>query len=245
MAESTPIAAATGMPAASQNAPTSEEYTSSTIQVLEGLEAIRKRPGMYVGGAGPEGLHHLVYECVDNAIDEVMAGYATEVFVTIGVDGSCTVKDDGRGMPVDPMKHENPAINGRPAVEVILTEVHAGGKFDGNAYKVSGGLHGVGIKCVNALSEWTEVEVDKGPKTWKIAFARGEVTSPLHVVAERASGTSNGTRISFKPDHEIFADTNFQFERLEHRLRELSFLNPGVRIHLRDERVDAEGNVRE
>jgi len=120
-------------------APSAEQYTSSTIQVLEGLEAIRKRPGMYVGGGGPEGLHHLVYECVDNAIDEVMAGYATEVSVTIGVDGSCTVKDDGRGMPVDPMKHENPAINGRPAVEVILTEVHAGGKFDGNAYKVSGG----------------------------------------------------------------------------------------------------------
>jgi len=245
MAESTPIAAATGMPAASQNAPTSEEYTSSTIQVLEGLEAIRKRPGMYVGGAGPEGLHHLVYECVDNAIDEVMAGYATEVFVTIGVDGSCTVRDDGRGMPVDPMKHENPAINGRPAVEVILTEVHAGGKFDGNAYKVSGGLHGVGIKCVNALSEWTEVEVDKGPRTYRIAFARGAVTAPLHVVSERQAGARNGTRISFKPDHEIFADTNFQFERLEHRLRELSFLNPGVKIHLRDERVDAEGNVRE
>ena len=245
MAESTPIAAATGTPGASQNAPSSEEYTSSTIQVLEGLEAIRKRPGMYVGGAGPEGLHHLVYECVDNAIDEVMAGYATEVFVTIGVDGSCTVRDDGRGMPVDPMKHENPAINGRPAVEVILTEVHAGGKFDGNAYKVSGGLHGVGIKCVNALSEWTEVEVDKGARTHRIAFARGAVTEPLHVVSERQAGGRNGTRISFKPDHEIFADTNFQFERLEHRLRELSFLNPGVRIHLRDERVDAEGNVRE
>ncbi|MFM8639196.1 MAG: DNA gyrase subunit B, partial [Planctomycetota bacterium] len=236
---------ATPAPTPQNAAPTAEQYTSSTIQVLEGLEAIRKRPGMYVGGAGPEGLHHLVYECVDNAIDEVMAGYATEVFVTIGVDGSCTVKDDGRGMPVDPMRHENPAINGRPAVEVILTEVHAGGKFDGNAYKVSGGLHGVGIKCVNALSEWTEVEVDKGPKTWKIAFARGELTAPLHVVAERSGGTRNGTRISFKPDPEIFADTDFQFERLEHRLRELSFLNPGVRIHLKDERVDASGNVRE
>ncbi len=243
MAESTPTTQPAG---ASQNgAPTADEYTSSTIQVLEGLEAIRKRPGMYVGGAGPEGLHHLVYECVDNAIDEVMAGYATEVLVTIGVDGSCTVNDDGRGMPVDPMKHENPAINGRPAVEVILTEVHAGGKFDGNAYKVSGGLHGVGIKCVNALSEWTEVEVDKGAKTWKIAFSRGDVTEPLHVVAERQSGGRTGTRISFKPDHEIFADTTFQFERLEHRLRELSFLNPGVRIVLRDERVDAEGQIRE
>ena len=140
MPDSTPIPAA---PATNPNAaPTADQYTSSTIQVLEGLEAIRKRPGMYVGGAGPEGLHHLVYECVDNAIDEVMAGYATEVFVTIGVDGSCMVQDDGRGMPVDPMRHENPAINGRPAVEVILTEVHAGGKFDGNAYKVPCGSCG-------------------------------------------------------------------------------------------------------
>ncbi len=245
MAESQPIPADSGAPQGANAAPTADEYTSSTIQVLEGLEAIRKRPGMYVGGAGPEGLHHLVYECVDNAIDEVMAGYATNVHVTIGVDGSCMVEDDGRGMPVDPMRHENPTINGRPAVEVILTEVHAGGKFDGNAYKVSGGLHGVGIKCVNALSEWTEVEVDKGPKTYKIAFARGEVSEPLHVIAERQAGARNGTRISFKPDHEIFADTDFQFERLEHRLRELSFLNPGVKISLRDERVDSSGNVRE
>jgi len=247
MPETTPTPEArSASSAASQNgAPAAEDYTSSTIQVLEGLEAIRKRPGMYVGGAGPEGLHHLVYECVDNSIDEVMAGYATEVLVTIGVDGSCTVQDDGRGMPVDPMKHDNPAIDGRPAVEVILTEVHAGGKFDGNAYKVSGGLHGVGIKCVNALSEWTEVEVDKGTKTHRIAFARGAVTEPLHVVRERPAGGRNGTRISFKPDHEIFADTNFQFERLEHRLRELSFLNPGVRIVLRDERVDADGKLRE
>lgn len=242
MAESTPTNP-TGSTA--RAASSSENYTSSDIQVLEGLEAIRKRPGMYVGGSGPEGLHHLVYECVDNAIDEVMAGYATQVKVTIGVDGSCTVEDDGRGMPVDPMKHENPAINGRPAVEVILTEVHAGGKFDGNAYKVSGGLHGVGVKCVNALSEWTEVVVDKADKTYRIAFARGEVTEALHVVAERAKGSANGTRISFKPDGEIFPDTTFQFERLEHRLRELSFLNPSVRITLRDERVDEQGNPRE
>jgi len=242
MAESTPTNPTGSHPRAASS---SENYTSSDIQVLEGLEAIRKRPGMYVGGSGPEGLHHLVYECVDNAIDEVMAGYATQVKVTIGVDGSCTVEDDGRGMPVDPMKHENPAINGRPAVEVILTEVHAGGKFDGNAYKVSGGLHGVGVKCVNALSEWTEVVVDKADKTYRIAFARGEVTEALHVVAERAKGSANGTRISFKPDGEIFPDTTFQFERLEHRLRELSFLNPSVRITLRDERVDEQGNPRE
>jgi DNA gyrase/topoisomerase IV subunit B len=156
-----------------------DQYTSDSIQVLEGLEAIRKRPGMYVGGTGLNALHHLVYECVDNSIDEVMAGHATTVTVRIGVDGSCTVIDDGRGMPVDPMKHPNPQINGRPAVEVILTEVHAGGKFGGdNAYKVSGGLHGVGVKCVNALSEWTEVEVWRDLKTHLITFARGKVTAP-------------------------------------------------------------------
>ena len=163
------------MPAAAtpQDPADPANYTSESIQVLEGLEAIRKRPGMYVGGTGLNALHHLVYECVDNAIDEVMAGFATTVTVRIGVDGSCTVIDDGRGMPVDPMRHENPAINGRPAVEVILTEVHAGGKFGDNAYKVSGGLHGVGVKCVNALSEWTEVEVFKQERTYHIGFSRG------------------------------------------------------------------------
>ncbi|MEE9130036.1 MAG: ATP-binding protein, partial [Phycisphaerales bacterium] len=132
-----------------------DAYTSESIQVLEGLEAIRKRPGMFVGGVGLSAIHHLVYECVDNAIDEVMAGYATTVTVQLDVDGSCSVIDNGRGMPVDPMVHENPTISGRPAVEVIMTELHAGGKFDDNVYKVSGGLHGVGVKCVNALSEWT------------------------------------------------------------------------------------------
>ena len=159
------------------------EYTSESIQVLEGLEAIRKRPGMYVGGIGLNALHHLVFECVDNAIDEVMVGHATTVTVQLGVDGSCTVIDDGRGMPVDPMKHENPAIDGRPAVEVIMTEVHAGGKFDDNVYKVSGGLHGVGVKCVNALSEWTELEVVQDGKVYLITFARGEVVKPLDVIA--------------------------------------------------------------
>lgn len=223
-----------------------EVYDAGSIQVLEGLEAIRKRPGMYVGGTGMEGLHHLVYECVDNAIDEVMGGHATMVTVTLGVDGSCTVIDDGRGMPVDPMRHDNPAIDGRPAVEVILTEVHAGGKFGGSAYKVSGGLHGVGVKCVNALSEWTEVEVVKDGRTYRIAFQRGAVMEPLHVVAERASGGSrNGTKISFRPDPEIFPDTTLRFEVLQHRLRELAFLNPGARIRLVDERVDAHGQQRE
>jgi DNA gyrase subunit B len=225
------------------------KYTSESIQVLEGLEAIRKRPGMYVGGTGLNALHHLVYECVDNAIDEVMAGYATTVTVRVGVDGSCTVIDDGRGMPVDPMKHENPTINGRPAVEVILTEVHAGGKFGDNAYKVSGGLHGVGVKCVNALSEWTEVEVFKNERTYHIGFSRGEVTKPLELVETLAKSAATekrtGTRISFLPDAQIFPDTEFRYETLESRLRELAYLNPGVRIRLVDERVDASGERRE
>ena len=160
------------------------DYTSDDIQVLEGLEAIRKRPGMYVGGTGLPGLHHLVYECVDNAIDEVMADFATAITVRIGVDGSCTVTDDGRGMPLDAMKHQDPEINGRPAVEVILTKLHAGGKFDDNAYKVSGGLHGVGIKCVNALAEWTEVEVIKDGKVVHVhretaSFDNGNVADLL------------------------------------------------------------------
>ncbi len=228
----------------------SDQYTSESIQVLEGLEAIRKRPGMYVGGVGLTALHHLVYECVDNAIDEVMAGYATTVIVRLGVDGSCTVVDDGRGMPVDPMVHENPAIHGRPAVEVIMTEIHAGGKFDDNVYKVSGGLHGVGVKCVNALSAWTEVELVKHGRVYLITFRRGEIATPLHVVAERGDATDDnprrtGTKISFLPDPEIFPDTSFRYETLQHRLRELAYLNPGATIRLVDERVDRTGQPRE
>ncbi len=176
------------------NQPTEPQqaYTSESIQVLEGLEAIRKRPGMYVGGVGLNALHHLVYEGVDNAIDEVMAGHATTITVSIGVDGSCSITDDGRGMPLDPMKHENPQIDGRPAVEVILTEVHAGGKFDASVYKVSGGLHGVGVKCVNALSEWTEVEIIKNNAVHLIRFERGDVVKPLHEVDAPTGGTDRG-----------------------------------------------------
>jgi len=225
-----------------------DNYTSDSIQVLEGLEAIRKRPGMYVGGTGLNALHHLVYECVDNAIDEAMAGYASTITVRLGVDGSCTVIDDGRGMPVDPMKHENPTINGRAAVEVIMTEVHAGGKFDDHTYKVSGGLHGVGVKCVNALSEWTEVEVVKQSRVHLIGFERGAIVKPLHVMSEPpADGTTrrSGTRISFRPDPQIFPDTEFRFETLQHRLRELAYLNAGITIRLVDERVDAAGQVRD
>lgn len=223
-----------------------DTYTSEQIQVLEGLEAIRKRPGMYVGGTGLGALHHLVYECVDNAIDEVMAEFATTITVRIGVDGSCTVVDDGRGMPIDNMKSDNPQIDGRPAVEVIMTQLHAGGKFDDNAYKVSGGLHGVGVKCVNALSVWTDVEVIKETETWMISFAKGEISKPLHKIEDYTGDTrATGTRISFLPDSEIFADTEFRFELLEHRLRELSYLNPGVSIRLIDERVDSDGKLKE
>ena len=239
--------------ASSPNNPETElpkNYTSESIKVLEGLEAIRKRPGMYVGGTGPNALHHLVYECVDNAIDEAMAGYATQVVVRLGVDGSCTVIDDGRGMPIDPMKHENAAIDGRPAVEVILTEVHAGGKFDDNAYKVSGGLHGVGVKCVNALSEWTEVEVVKDGQVHLITFSRGELDKELHVVANRPDATEvnprkTGTKISFLPDTQIFPDIDFKYDTLSQRLRELAYLNSGVSIRLVDERVDKDGKIRD
>ncbi len=219
-------------------------YTAEDIQVLEGLEAIRKRPGMYVGGTGLNALHHLVYECVDNSIDETMAGFATQVLVRLGVDGSCTVVDDGRGMPVDPMKSENPKIDGRPAVEVILTELHAGGKFDNNAYKVSGGLHGVGVKCVNALSAWTEVEVHKDGKSYGISFERGVLVKPLHKIKE-SGVTGSGTRMTFLPDPEIFPDTQFRADLLESRLRELSYLNPGVSIRFVDEHVGADGKQRD
>lgn len=223
-----------------------DTYTSDQIQVLEGLEAIRKRPGMYVGGTGLNALHHLVYECVDNAIDEVMAEFATTITVRIGVDGSCTVVDDGRGMPIDNMKSDNALIDGRPAVEVIMTQLHAGGKFDDNAYKVSGGLHGVGVKCVNALSQWTNVEVIKETETWMISFTRGDIKTHLHKIEDYSGEKrSTGTRISFLPDSEIFSDTEFRYESLEHRLRELAFLNPGVSIRLIDERVDDEGKIRE
>jgi len=225
--------------------PVTQDYTSDSIEVLEGLEAIRKRPGMYVGGTGLNALHHLVYEAVDNSIDEVMANFASTVTVRIGPDGAATVSDDGRGMPLGPMQHENPAIDGRPAIEVIMTEVHAGGKFGSSAYKVSGGLHGVGIKCVNALSEWTEVEVTKDGMVHQIAFSRGELTKPLSEVGPADEGRPTGTTISFKPDPQIFPDTDFRWDILEHRLRELSYLNPGANIKLVDERVDSEGNVRE
>jgi DNA gyrase subunit B len=220
-------------------------YTSDQIKVLEGLEAVRKRPGMYIGGTGLNALHHLVYEVVDNSIDEAMAGYATFVSVSIQADGSVRVTDDGRGIPVDPVKNDDPALNGRPAVEIVLTKLHAGGKFqqEGSAYKVSGGLHGVGVSCVNALSEFTEVEVWRDGEIHRIVFSRGVVSEELvHVGPIPASSDrKTGTTVTFRPDSTIFADTTFSFQTLTTRLRELAYLNPGVTIKLSDERVGADG----
>ncbi|HZW10813.1 MAG TPA: DNA gyrase subunit B [Phycisphaerales bacterium] len=221
------------------------DYGSDQIKVLEGLEAVRKRPGMYIGGTGINALHHLVYETVDNSIDEAMAGYASVVSVSIEADGSCTVIDDGRGIPVDPIRHEDPALNGRPAVEVVMTKLHAGGKFgqEGSAYKVSGGLHGVGVSCVNALSEWLECEVWRDGKIYRIEFARGRVAKPLYVVGDIPAGSTRarGTTVSFKADPEIFPETDFNFQTLATRLRELAYLNPGATIKLTDERVGPDG----
>ena len=220
-------------------------YGSDQIKVLEGLEAVRKRPGMYIGGTGINALHHLVYETVDNSIDEAMAGYATTVSVSIEADGSCTVIDDGRGIPVDPIKHEDPALNGKSAVEVVMTKLHAGGKFgqEGSAYKVSGGLHGVGVSCVNALSEWLECEVWRDGKIYRIEFERGHARKPLHVVGDipASSARTRGTTVSFKADPLIFPETDFNFQTLATRLRELAYLNPGITIKLSDERVGPDG----
>ncbi len=213
-------------------------YGASTIQVLEGVEAVRKRPAMYIGSTGVQGLHHLVYEVVDNAIDEVLGGYAKNVDVTIHPDNSVTVVDDGRGIPVDPMKDvKDPKLKGKPALEVILTVLHAGGKFEKKAYKVSGGLHGVGVTVVNFLSEWLEAEVSRDGKVYKQRYEQGKPTGPLKVVGNT---DDRGTKITFKPDEEIFTVNSYSFDTLSNRLRELAFLNPGARITIIDERDDKE-----
>ena len=223
-------------------------YGADQIQVLEGLDAVRKRPGMYIGGTGLNALHHLVYEVVDNSIDEAMAGHATLVDVTIQPDGSCKVVDDGRGIPTGPMKHEDPNLNGRPAVEIVLTKLHAGGKFqqEGSAYKVSGGLHGVGVSCVNALSEYLDCEVYRDGTIHHIGFERGRVTTELRVIGPIPAGANRvrGTTVTFRPDPTIFPETTFDYATLASRLRELAFLNPGVTIRFSDERVGSDGQTR-
>ncbi|MBE6036169.1 MAG: DNA topoisomerase (ATP-hydrolyzing) subunit B [Clostridiales bacterium] len=205
-----------------------QEYNAEQIQVLEGLDPVRKRPGMYIGSTGPRGLHHLVYEIVDNSIDEALAGYCKSIAVTILKDNAIEVIDDGRGMPVD----IHPKL-GIPAVEVIHTVLHAGGKFGGGGYKVSGGLHGVGASVVNALSEFMEVEVKRNGNIYRQTYAKGKTTSKLEIVGE---AKKTGTKTTFKPDPEIFDDTVYDYDTLEHRLREMAFLNKGIKISLKDER---------
>ncbi len=215
-----------------------DHYDGSDIQVLEGLEAVRKRPGMYIGSTGPRGLHHLVYEVVDNAVDEALAGYCDDIKVYIHQDNSITCIDNGRGIPVD--KHPKEKI---PTVEVVLTILHAGGKFGGEGYKVSGGLHGVGVSVVNALSTRVEVQVARDGKKYQIDFARGKTSTKLHEI-----GTSrhSGTSVTFWPDPEIFTETTvYDYDTLANRFREMAFLNKGLKITLFDERIrDAEGNPR-
>ncbi len=206
-----------------------QEYNASEIQVLEGLEAVRKRPGMYIGSTSSSGLHHLVYEIVDNSIDEALAGYCTEITVTINPDGTITVVDNGRGIPVDVQ-----AQTGRPALEVVFTVLHAGGKFGGGGYKVSGGLHGVGASVVNALSEWLIAQVHKDGKIYEMRFSRGQITQEMKVV-----GTTDrtGTTVTFKPDPEMFDDVVYSYDTLHDRMREEAFLNAGLRIRIADLRA--------
>ena len=216
-----------------------DHYDGSDIQVLEGLEAVRKRPGMYIGSTGPRGLHHLVYEVVDNGVDEALAGFCDEIKVWIHADNSITVDDNGRGIPID--KHPKEKI---PTVEVVLTILHAGGKFGGEGYKVSGGLHGVGVSVVNALSSHVEVKVRKEGKEYFIAFDRGKTSEKLRELGPTKRG--NGTTVSFWPDPDIFTETTvFDYDTLANRFREMAFLNKGLKIVLYDERVtDADGNPR-
>ena len=215
----------------------SAEYNADQIQILEGLEAVRKRPGMYIGSTSSRGLHHLVYEIVDNAVDEALAGYCDTIDVQINSDNSITVVDDGRGIPVDIQKKA-----GLPAVEVVFTILHAGGKFGGGGYKVSGGLHGVGASVVNALSEWLEVEVCHGGKVYKQRYERGKTMYPLKIVGDCPTD-KHGTKVTFHPDKTIFEETVYDYDTLKIRLRETAFLTKNLKIILRDDREDKKEKV--
>ncbi len=207
-----------------------EEYTAKDIQILEGLEAVRKRPGMYIGDTGKRGLHHLIYEIVDNSIDEAIAGFCDEITISLNEDGSVTIKDNGRGIPVD--KHPK---TGKSALEVVSGYLHAGGKFSKKAYQVSGGLHGVGLSVVNALSEWMRIEVHRDGKLYTIYYEKGKLVEP---VTEKGLSDYRGTIISFKPDKEIFPNIEFDYHYLKERIMELAFLNKGLKINLEDKRTN-------
>ena len=213
------------------------EYGADEIQILEGLEAVRKRPGMYIGSTSARGLHHLVYEIVDNSVDEALAGFCDSIYVEINKDNSITVTDNGRGIPVG-INHKA----GIPAVEVVFTVLHAGGKFGGGGYKVSGGLHGVGASVVNALSNWLEVEICNEGKIYKQRYERGKVINKLEVIGE-CDPDKTGTKVTFMPDDTIFEETVFEYDVLKRRLREMAFLTRGLKIVLTDHRPE-DGDVR-
>ena len=214
----------------SEETKVTNEYGAEQIQVLEGLEAVRKRPGMYIGSTSSSGLHHLVYEIVDNSIDEALAGYCKHITVTINPGNSITVTDDGRGIPVDVQ-----AQTGRPALEVVFTVLHAGGKFGGGGYKVSGGLHGVGASVVNALSQWLRVRVHKEGNIYEMKFARGHITQEMQIVGKT---DKTGTEVTFQPDPEMFDEVVYSYEVLHERMREEAFLNAGLSITITDDRED-------